>query len=725
MQAHNTSIKDFLSASKTVFIVPVYQRNYNWTEENCNRMFYDIKRSIEKNQDHFFGTIFFKKTGNTTRSIIDGQQRLTSITLMLKAMSDYTQDDSLKEEIKPYLYNTLRNDEDEEMKIKLHLNERDYETYKIILKNDYNCIENQLTKEQKKSQVYKNYCVLFQWISKYIEEENGKIDNILDFLSKLTIIELELQNENPHEIFESLNSTGLSLQKVDLLRNYFLMPFSNEQQKILYDEYWVQIENAIDVANMEQFFTEYLIYKRRSSIIKIYDKKTRISTNTLYTTFKHWYDEECNDIQNSNITEDEKKQKLFDKTQKLFSDLKKLASLYKELIFDDDIDLKTESYIRQKIYYLLKVNESSKASCLLLYFLNLHSENKIDDTILQKSIEAVLSFSVRAKLCKRKSIDYQFIAGILQKLQHKENKSEFLDALWNALTSGEGISHFPTDEEFKIALTQNNLYLTIKKSGIKYLLYALEEASKSAEQLPGYTDSSIAIEHIIPEKLTSQWKKSLSKEDIGKYEHYVHTLGNLALIDSTIKTEKKTFDEKKAIYSQSNYYYTQKLSDLSQYSIYSIERRGTELAQKALIIWNLPQKPEFQEKQRIYHSIYTLKDKRSFSGTKPNKLYIGVRDYNVTNWSDLLPILCKEMIAEDKSAFLEIVKSKKCKALVTEDDERLYNSIRYINLIDDIYIIINYSSNDILKIASNLLETFDQMTGSELFDSMAFTLKDN
>ena len=723
MDAHKSTIHDYLSTDPAIFIIPVYQRNYDWKEENCIQMFDDIKKCIETQKDHFLGTIFFKEEENKEEenkdiSIIDGQQRITSIILMLKAMADYTSNEVIKQRIEnDYIYSTYNEDK----KIKLHLNKLDNLIYQKILNNVH---ETQFTITQKNAQIYKNYKLFSDLIKKYIEKDHGKINDLKNALRHLTIIGIKLENENPHEIFESLNSTGLSLQKVDLLRNYFLMQFSNEQQRILYDEYWVEIEQKIGVANMEQFFTEYLIYKRRSASITICGKKINITNKNLYIAFKHWYEEEYT----SSITEDEKKQKLFEKTQELFADLKKLAGLYKEFIFDDiEINLKNESYIRQKFYYLLNVNKSSKASCLLLYFLDLYNENIIDDCILKESIEAVLSFSVRARLCKVKSIDYQFIAGILQKLKNRENALEFIDALWDALASGEGMSRFPSDEEFKTALTQSNLDQTIKSTGIKYLLYALEEASKSADKLPDYNDNSISIEHIIPETLTPQWQKSLPPEEIKKCEHYVHNLGNLALIDSNEKTSKKTFAEKQEIYKQSNYYYTQKLAKIPQYSISSIEQRGLELAQRALIIWNLPQKPEFQAKKYEYRAIYSLKDDfKFFTGKKPDMLYIGLKTYSIKFWKDIIPYICNEMIEENRSAFLEIAKSKICNALVFEDDENQYsNDTSYKNIIDNIYIRLWYSTDYILKICKNLLETFDQMTGSELFDSMAFTLKDN
>ena len=126
MQAHNNTIEEYLGAPKTVFVVPVYQRNYDWQDVNCRQLFNDIIGVVQSGKEHFLGTICFKVSSSHERSIIDGQQRLTSITLMLKAMLDFDDDEDNKEEIRDqYIYNKGRGIDTEFLKYKLHLNKRD------------------------------------------------------------------------------------------------------------------------------------------------------------------------------------------------------------------------------------------------------------------------------------------------------------------------------------------------------------------------------------------------------------------------------------------------------------------------------------------------------------------------------------------------------------------------------------------------------------------------
>ena len=282
MQAHNNNIEEFLGAPKTVFVVPVYQRNYDWRDDNCKQLFHDILGIVNTGNEHFLGTICFKVYSSHERSIIDGQQRLTSITLMLKAIHDFDNDEDNRAEINDqYLYNKGRGIDSDFLRFKLHLNKRDDQVYHILLDHTYKNIGEALTSSQKNSRIYQNYLLFYSLIEDYVKK-GGAAGDILEALRSLTIIELEIQQENPQEIFESLNSTGLDLTNVDLLRNYFLMQFGHEQQTSLYDDYWSKIEDAIGVDRMEQFFVDFLVFKKRSDAFMLNGRRSHINERNLY-----------------------------------------------------------------------------------------------------------------------------------------------------------------------------------------------------------------------------------------------------------------------------------------------------------------------------------------------------------------------------------------------------------------------------------------------------------
>ena len=159
--------------------------------------------------------------------------------------------------------------------------------------------------------------------------------------------------------------------------------------------------------------------------------------------------------------------------------------------------------------------------------------------------------------------------------------------------------NFPSNEEFREALTEKDLYLTIRSKGVKYLLYALEEKSPFPKGLPEYTDETITIEHVMPQTPTERWKGYLSSSDLESYEVYLHRLGNLALTNYNSEMSNKSFDEKKEIYKGSKFYYTTKLSDVSKWSSAVISKRGGELADAALKVWNYQRHIRRQEQHMI------------------------------------------------------------------------------------------------------------------------------
>lgn len=711
MQAHNNNVEEYLSVPRTVFVVPVYQRNYDWKEENCKQLFYDIEKSIDTGREHFLGTICFKNTSAHERSIIDGQQRLTSITLLLKAIYDYTDDEDIKDEIKnTYIYNKGHSVDSDYLRVKLHLNKRDDATYHLLLENSYETVTEKLSNTQRDSRVYQNYTLFIGLITEYVEKKNGDLEDILEALRNLTIIELEIQQENPQEIFESLNSTGLDLTNVDLLRNYFLMQFSHQEQTHLYDEYWSQIEDSIGVSNMEQFFNDYLIYKKRSDAISINGKRQHITQRTLYTAFKDYY---LSQGYESNYAG----------TESCFADLKRCAFLYKSLVFDSDVNLGKESYLRQRLYFIIYANEAIKSRCILLYLLDLHDNKLIDDEVLLKSVEAVLSLTFRAKMCKAKGINYQFAGNVLQRLGEIEDYSDFMNAFWKVLTFGKGSFAFPSNEEFREALTEKDLYLTIRSKGVKYLLYALEEKSPFPKGLPEYTDETITIEHVMPQTPTEKWKGYLSTSDLESYEVYLHRLGNLALTNYNSEMSNKSFDEKKGIYKGSKFYYTTKLSDVPKWSSAVISKRGGELADAALKVWELPE--AYQETRATHDSVHTLdEDPKQYAYTKPKVLYVGENEFNVSSWSNILPIICGVMVDEDTKTFLEIAKPDVDKYFSLEDDDQTFaDKPSYEHIINNVYIYTHNSAHGTITVASRLLKMFDEKAGTELYDNTLFTIK--
>lgn len=708
MQAYNNSIEKFLGLPKTVFVVPVYQRNYDWREGNCKQLFQDIIRVIESKQEHFLGTICFKLYSSREKSIIDGQQRLTSISLMLKAIYDFDKDKNIRQEINDnYLYNTGRGADSDFMKFKLHMNKRDDVVYHILLSSTKEDVEGKLTSTQKKNRVYQNYLLFYELVSDYVGT-GGATGDILDALSSLTIVELEIQQENPQEIFESLNSTGLDLKNVDLLRNYFLMQFDHETQTNLYEIYWSQIEDVIGVDNMEKFFVDFLVFRRLSSAILINGRWNQISERNLYIAFKDYY---------ASLPYESD----YDKTLNCFKDLKACSELYKEFIFTDDFNMYIESPIRRKLYLLFSSGESNISRCLLLYIFDLRLRGLIDDDVTNVAVDAIASMIFRAKICRtQRIISRQFAGNVMHRLSEITDYDKFEESFWQAITAGNGSYAFPSDEEFMEALVHKDLYRMLRARGTKYLLYSLENKSPRNKGLPPFEDPSISIEHIMPQTLNDQWKQYLSKETMESYGSSLHRLGNLALTNYNGEMSNKSFSEKIQIYKDSKFYYTTHISEYTEWQIAQIEDRSLKLAYEALRIWQLP--AAYQKVKAKFNDLHTLDDDATqFTSTTPTLLIIGDKEYPIDSWSSMLLTICKHYDSENHEVFMEIANPERNSAFNIEDESHtLSNNSDFLHIGGDLFIRKIKSTLRILSMVKRITDEYDIAAGTDYFENILF-----
>ena len=246
---------DVLEKNKRVFKIPVYQRNYDWTNIQCEKLFQDIMKANEMNRQHFTGTVVYIDdinggSGLNEVLIIDGQQRITTIYILLKALYDAAKGVSVRveSEIEEVMFNRHC---EEKYKVKLKPVKSDNEQLTLLIKD-------KVDKMDRNSNVYKNY-VIFQELIKSTLEGGAELNDILNGIKKLEIVEIildKLQGDEPQKIFESINSTGLELSLADLIRNFLLM--DDEKQDELYEEYWLEIEKNVGYRNLGDFVINYL-----------------------------------------------------------------------------------------------------------------------------------------------------------------------------------------------------------------------------------------------------------------------------------------------------------------------------------------------------------------------------------------------------------------------------------------------------------------------------------
>ncbi len=597
MDVSKNNIMQYLSATNTNFMIPVYQRNYDWDKTNCKQLFNDIlylSQDTPSSKTHFLGTICSKTQNSREKTIIDGQQRITSMTLLLKAIYDFVDDAGFKKYIdENFLHNSGYGVKPEHI-VKLHLNKRDDAIYNKLLENNTFTQPDDISEDAANSHIYKNYAYFYECVCSL---DFSQIENLVSSLVNIIIVDLDVEDENPQEIFESLNSTGLDLTDVDLLRNYLLMSLEYKDQVRLYDEYWFKIEQNVGTENMVRFFVDYLIYVKKSDAIMLRGRQAHINERNLYSAFRDYY--------HSLTDKAGLKTSSLEITEKVLKDMYERACVYKMLIFDYSTDLKQMSEMDQVIYSIVNLNGSKSSRPILLYIMEKFQKGQISEKETLEMLNACLSLVFRAKVSMKSGINGQFSGNVLQKLPDSD-PSNVIDEFWKAITSGNGKYEFPSDKTFIEALTTRPIFEVLKQQSTKYLFYVLEQHLPCAKGLPEYNDANTTIEHIMPKILNNKWEQDLG-EDVSYHDDFLNKLGNLALTSHNSEMKNRAFADKKQWYQNSGFYLTRTLTDSQSWTISAIRKRGNYLASKCVEIWSIPAK---YQKEPLEYTGDTEKKKR-------------------------------------------------------------------------------------------------------------------
>ena len=584
MDVNEDIISEYLTVRKVRFIIPVYQRNYDWRDEQCQQLWDDVlalSESADKKKTHFIGTICSKSPNTHERTIIDGQQRITTISLLVKAIHDVLEDEDDKTELdESYLHNTGKGIDPKDS-IKLQLNKHDNQIYTKLLGLD-NPIETNFTSAEQTSRIYKNY---FFFLYKLKELKIDEIEAIWDAFDRLNLIDLQIGDENPQEIFESLNSTGLELKNVDLIRNNLLMNLTYKDQVHMYDHYWSKIEENVGTDNMDRFFVDYLIYTRQSDSLTEVGVKRRqhINENTLYYAFKNHYAEVVKE--NPGLT-------AVQIIESILKDMHECSIIYKDLVFENEMKPvksgETDPLIRipWAIYSIVNLNQSINARPLLLLILTKMTQGIITAEQALTMINGCLSYVFRSKICRYYGMTGQSSGNIIKRIE--ESNADPITAFWKAITSGTGKYAFPSDELFKNELMNRDVYLALRANGCRYLLYTLEYNYVNSKGVDDVYPWDSSTEHILPQTPSEAWKAYLGDE-ASRYLEYVHRLGNLTLTDYNSDMSNLDFESKKKWFLTAKYAYTTELCAIEKWNIDAIETRGSTLAGECLKIWTLPE----------------------------------------------------------------------------------------------------------------------------------------
>ncbi|MCQ2947388.1 DUF262 and DUF1524 domain-containing protein [Helicobacter pylori] len=574
MKADAIKLLDFIGKSQEKqFVIPIYQRVYSWEKEQCKQLWDDIVKTggNDQTEGHFIGSIVFVHDGIYTTNynellIIDGQQRLTTITLLFIALRDHLNDED--EFLEKFSHQKIQNrylinsDEKGDKKFKLILSEPDRDTLLSLIDKD------RRKPSEPSLKIMENFKLFEEWIRK----NTDKLETIFKGLDKLMVVEISLERgkDNPQLIFESMNSTGKDLTQTDLIRNYILMGLEPEKQKIFYEKYWRAMEE--DFKQNETLFDKFV---RHYLTIKT---KEIPNINKVYEAFKRYQQERGIE------------------TEVLLQDLQKYCGYFCQIVFKKEAD----KDLNKALSFLVDL-EMDVVYPLLL---ELYSDYK--DGVLSKQDFIPIIYLTESYICRRAvcGLSTNSLNKIFASFTKKINKDQYLESIKAHFLSLETTKgKFPKDSEFKKLFITIDFYSFKKKEYFFERLentidfYSFKKKEYFFERLENFdtkepvNTQKCTIEHIMPQTLTEKWKRDLGGNFQAIHDKYLHTIGNLTLTGYNNKYSNKSFQEKRDMekgFKQSPLKLNQSLKDLESFGEKEIEKRASDLADWALKIWTYP-----------------------------------------------------------------------------------------------------------------------------------------
>lgn len=579
MEATQAQLLSLLDGKKQ-FTIPIYQRTYSWHLKQCQQLFLDIERigNDESELSHFIGSIVYFKPGTSPVTsvpellVIDGQQRLTTVSLLLLALThflkehpDFTLEDETWEEIQEtYLINKHRKDDS---RFKLLLTRKDKSTYTNLVD------EMEITSNHSK-RVLENY----NFFKGKIHKENALA--VYHGIKKLIIVDviLERDKDNPQLIFESLNSTGLDLSQADLIRNYILMGQPMDKQNDLYERYWFPMEQSFgeNIGSLAWFIRDYLTMKE-ASIPRI---------DQVYEVYKKFLGSKNG----------------FKSVEEAVKSLHRYAKYYVRIAL-----LKEEDpSIAKKLKEITKLKIDTSYPFLLAVYGDFEDE-QINKEEFIEIIGMVSNYVFRRAIC---GIPTNSLNKTFATLYKRIKRETYLESVKAAFILMDGYRRFPSDTEFSKELQIKDVYNFRSRN---YLLESLENHNrKELVNAENYT-----IEHILPQNqnVSIQWQNELGEDWERTKAKYLHSLGNLSLTGYNSELSDRPFSDKKTIpggFDSSPLFLNESVRAEAKWNEEAILRRASKLANRACLVWKEPKLPEdklnlYREPEEVKeHSVYSI-----------------------------------------------------------------------------------------------------------------------
>ena len=522
MNAMLTDIATFFNKPTTQFFIPVYQREYSWKREQIDQLLNDIEKVLTKeNNNHFLGNVIYKSStygGIVSNELIDGQQRVTTMCLIFIGLrnilnseemyrNDYINSNELLQKISilnEWITNRFTS---ENFKMRLKPNNKDSGVFRDIY-------DNQIKPEDKDSQLYLNYVIILQRLKKWIDFELFSLNDILNVFSKLNLVAIEIKeddNVKVQNIFESINSTGLSLDNMDLVRNFLLMGLNESEQDLFYKDYWLPYQEKMKKFTPFSKEDEFLRIFLQVSLGRIVSKKM------IYSEFKN-FSEKKNQYEIINAMEEV---------------LDSWIEIY--------LNKRDNVYLYDRIWQEDPKNNQMISSILIVAYQG-YRNNRISEFDYQEIKKIIAIYMMRRKLTDMDTSPITRLFADTLVANGKrclENNESLVDYLRKALLEErqETEMRAPRNDEIISSLKNKNFYsLKVCKTALLFL-----ENWNNSILIPS---ENLEIEHIAPQSADTQvWKEVLGEN----YDDKKNYLGNLTLVTGKMNKElsNKPWNEKK------------------------------------------------------------------------------------------------------------------------------------------------------------------------------------
>ena len=626
MKGSECRLIEYMEGSKKRFIIPVYQRNYDWKIENCKQLYDDLIKVIKsKRRSDFFGSLVsvYEPSGrNTEFLVIDGQQRLTTVSLLLLAMYNLIKSGILTPRdafLDKQIYEDFLVDkyQPEETRIKLKPVKSDQKAFGKLF-NDVN-------EYIRESNLTTNYNYFFERIQK----QEISIDELFDAICRLEIINITLNNEdNPQLIFESLNSTGLDLSEGDKIRNFILMGLPPKEQDEYYEKYWNRIEEFTKY-NVSSFIRDYLSVKQLAIP----------SQEKIFISFKDYVNRQSIE------------------TEDLLKDLLAYAKRYEILLCGGTKNRTLDSSI-----YRLNRLETTVTRPFFIEVLRLYDENKLDISEVAEIFLITENYLFRRTICDLPTNALNKIFLILHReiTRYEGNDVGYVEKFKYALLSKKERARFPDDDEFSRRFTDRQIYQMNSKNKI-YIMERLENYSTLEDKdiYGHFDDGTYSIEHIMPQHLTPVWVTSLGEDYEEIHKLWLHRIANLTLTAYNSKYSNSTFEEKKTMkngFEDSGIRMNTYIAKKDKWTLAELEERNQYLMGRALEIWSAPTS-RFKPAEKLMDS-YTLDDDTSLSGRLIARFSYKNTEQPVSSWVEMFQKVLQILYSEDKSVITKLAASK-------------------------------------------------------------------